>query len=173
MFGLLPGWQGSRVDVNTALKDSGGPSGTAFRHNRTRSLLVVAEIAMALVLLIGSALLIRTSMALRAVDPGFDTHHVLTMRMSLAGPRFLKAVSVEQVVREATQRLTALPGVEAASATCCLPIIGGFGAPFVIAGRPLDGSQWHGQGGLFTVSPGYFEVFRIPIRRGRVFTAAG
>ena len=171
VFGLLPGWQASHVDVNATLKDSGGPSGTALRHNRARALLVVAEVALALVLLIGSALLIRTSIALRAVDPGFDTRNVLTMRMSLAGPRFLRSGVVEQLVRDTTQRLEALPGVEVASATCCVPIQGGFGVPFVIAGRSLDGAPSHGQGGWFTVSPGYFEVFRIPITRGRGFSA--
>ena len=169
VFGLLPALQGSRADLNATLKESGGPSGTAFRHNKARSLLVVAEVALALILLVGSALLIRTSIALRSVDPGFDTHNILTMRMSLTGPRFLKSARVEQVVRDATERLSALPGVEVASATCCVPLQGGFGVPFVIAGRPLDDGPYHGQGGWFTVSPGYFEVFKIPVKRGRTF----
>ena len=73
VFGLFPALQGSRADLNTTLKDSGGPSGTAFKHDKARSLLVVVEVALALILLVGSALLIRTSMALRAVDPGFDS----------------------------------------------------------------------------------------------------
>src|SRR5262245_8376242 len=89
VFGLFPALQSSRADLSSSLKESGGPSGTAFRHNKTRSVLVVAEVALALVLLVGSALLIRTSLALAAVDPGFDAHNVLTMRMSLTGPRYL------------------------------------------------------------------------------------
>jgi putative ABC transport system permease protein len=170
LFGLLPALQGSRTDINATLKESGGPGGTAFRQNKARSILVVTEVALALILLVGSALLIRTSMALRAVDPGFDTHNVLTMRMSLNGPRFATAAGTQQIIRDATERLNAVPGVEVATATCCVPLQGGFGLPFIIVGRPLDKSPFHGGGGWFTVSPGYFETFKIPFKRGRSFT---
>jgi putative ABC transport system permease protein len=169
IFGLLPALQGSRGDLNTALKENGGRLGTAFRHARTRSLLVVAEVALALILLVGSALLIRTFIALRSVDPGFDMHRILTMRMSLTGTRFRTSAGVAQTVGDVTGRLNALPGVEIASATCCLPVQGGLGLPFLIAGRPLGDGPYHGQGGWFTVSPGYFEVFKIPVIRGRTF----
>jgi putative ABC transport system permease protein len=169
VFGLLPALQGSHADLNATLKESGGPSGTAFRHNKARSVLVVAEVALALILLVGSALLIRTSLALRSVNPGFDTHNILTMRMSMTGARFLTSSGVEQIVHDTTERLRALPGVDVASATCCVPLQGGFGVPFVIVGRPLDDGPYHGQGGWFTVSPQYFEVFKIPVRRGRTF----
>src|SRR6185436_12760896 len=111
---LFPALQGSRADLNLTLKESGGPSGSSFRQNKTRSILVVVEVALALILLIGSALLIRTSLALRAVDPGFDPHNVLTMRMSLTGPRFLTSAGVEQMVRDGVERLRAVPGVEIA-----------------------------------------------------------
>jgi len=170
IFGLLPALQGSHVDLNATLKESGGPSGTAFRHTKARSLLVVAEVALALILLVGSALLIRTSMALRDVEPGFNPHNILTMRMSLTGPRFLKSSGVEQTVRDGVERLGALPGVEVASTTCCIPLQGGYGLPFTIVGRPLQDSPYHGGGGWITVSSGYFEVFRIPVKRGRAFT---
>ena len=172
VFGLFPALHGSRADLNTTLKASGGPSGTAFKHDKARSLLVVAEVALALILLVGSALLIRTSMALRDVDPGFDPHNILTMRMSLTGPRFLKSAGVEQMVRDGVERLGALPGVEIASATCCVPLQGGYGLPFTIVGRPLQQGPYHGGGGWFTVSPGYFEVFKIPVKRGRLIHAA-
>jgi predicted permease len=165
IFGLLPALQGSRADPNRTLKEGGGPLGTAVRQNRTRSVLVVAEIALALILLVGSALLIRTSFALRSVDPGFDTHHVLTMRTLLTGT----SAEVDQIVQDVTERLNALPGVELASASCCIPLQGGFGLPFVIAGRPLGDGPYHGQGGWLPVSPGYFEVFKIPVKRGRTF----
>jgi putative ABC transport system permease protein len=154
IFGLLPALQGSRADLNATLKASGGPSGTAFGHNKVRSLLVVAEIALALTLLVGSALLIRTSMALRDVDPGFDAHNILTMRMSLSGPRFLTSSGVEQIVRTGVERLGTLPGVEVASATCCVPLQGGYGLPFTIVGQPLQDGPYHGGGGWITVSPG-------------------
>ncbi len=85
LFGLIPALQSSKTDLTTTLKESSGRSGTGFRQNKARSVLVVTEVALALILLIGSALLIRTAVALGRVDPGFDATHVLTMRMSLTG----------------------------------------------------------------------------------------
>ncbi|MEX2302459.1 MAG: FtsX-like permease family protein [Bryobacterales bacterium] len=96
------------------------------------------------------------------------TTNVLTMRMSLTDPRFLKSESVEQLVREGVARLRAVPGVEDASAACCLPLQGGYGLGFIVVGRPLEGPT-HGGGGWRTISPGYFDVFKIPIQRGRDF----
>jgi len=170
LFGLIPALQSSRADLSATLKESSGRTGTGFRQNKVRSMLVVAEVALALVLLVGSALLIRTSLALGAVAPGFDPNNVLTMRMALTGPRFLKAAGVERLVRDGVTRLRALPGVELASATCCIPLEGGYGLPFNILGRPpANNSPYTGGGGWKTVSPGYFEVFKIPVKRGRTF----
>jgi putative ABC transport system permease protein len=170
LFGLIPALQSSRTDLSATLKESSGRTGSGFRQNRMRSVLVITEVALALVLLVGSALLIRTSMALGAVAPGFDPNSILTMRMSLSGPRFLKAEAVERLVRDGVTRLRALPGVELASATCCIPLEGGYGLAFDIIGRPLPNNQpFTGIGGWVTVSPGYFEVFKIPVKRGRTF----
>jgi predicted permease len=170
LFGLIPALQSSRADLSATLKESSGRTGTGFRQNKMRSVLVIAEVALALVLLVGSALLIRTSMALGAVDPGFDPKNVLTMRMALTGPRFLKADGVERMVRDGVTRLRTLPGVELASATCCIPLEGGYGLAFDIVGRPPANNEPHtGGGGWITVSPGYFEVFKIPVKRGRTF----
>jgi putative ABC transport system permease protein len=170
LFGLIPALQSSKADLTTTLKESSGRSGTGFRQNKARSVLVVVEVALALVLLIGSALLIRTAMALGHVDPGFDASHVLTMRMSLTGPRFLKSEGVEQIVRDGVERLKSVPGVLNASATCCVPLQGGYGLPFTVIGRPLSDGPFHGGGSWLTVSPGYFDVFKIPLKRGRQFT---
>jgi predicted permease len=169
LFGLIPALHASRPDLSATIKESAGRSGTGFRQNKMRSVLVVAEVALALILLVGSALLIRTSLALRAVDPGFDPTNVLTMRMSISNPRFAKADAVERLVRDGVERLRTLPGVEVASATCCVPLEGGYGLGFVIQGRPLTEGPFHGGGQWLTVSPGYFEVFRIAMRRGRSF----
>ncbi len=169
VFGLIPALQSSQTDLTTALKESSGRSGTGFRQNKARSILVVTEVALALVLLVGSALLIRTAVALAHVDPGFDAHNVLTMRMSMTGPQFRKSEAVEQLVRTGVERLRATPGVVLASATCCVPLEGGYGLPFQIVGRPLTDGPFHGGGGWMTISPGYFEVFRIPVKRGRTF----
>ncbi|MEO8078299.1 MAG: ABC transporter permease [Acidobacteriota bacterium] len=173
IFGLIPALQSSKTDLTTTLKESSGRSGTGFRQNKVRSLLVVIEVALALVLLIGSALLIRTAMALGHVDPGFDTHNVLTLKMSLKGAQYEKSEAVEQLVRNGVEKLRSIPGVVNASATCCVPLQGGYGLPFVIVGRPLAADSqgpFHGGGGWMTVSPGYFEVFKIPVTRGRTFT---
>ncbi|MDQ2946926.1 MAG: ABC transporter permease, partial [Acidobacteriota bacterium] len=170
LFGLIPALQSSRADLSSTLKESSSRSGSGFRQNKARTLLIVSEIALAVVLLVGAALLIRTSIALASVKPGFDASHVLTMRMSLAGQRFLKSAAVDQLIRDGVERLRALPGVEVASASCCIPLEGGYGLPFTIMGRPLDKSPFHGGGQWLTISPGYFDVFRIPVLRGRVFT---
>jgi predicted permease len=169
LFGLIPAFQASRSDLTSVLKESSGRSGTGFRQNKARSLLVISEMALALILLIGAALLIRSYVALRAVDPGFDHHNVLTMQMSLASPRFEKTVGFAQLIRAGIPQIQALPGVVAASTTCCLPLEGGYGLPLIIAGRPLDGPS-HGGANWRTISAGYFDVFKIPILRGRAFT---
>jgi predicted permease len=170
LFGLIPALHAARTDLNTTLKESAGRSGSGFRQNKARSILVVAEVALAIVLLVGSALLIRTTLALRAINPGFDSSNVLTMKMSLSGGKFVSAGPVSVLYRDGVERLRTLPGVEAASAACCIPLEGGYGLPFRIVGRPLERGPFHGGGGWVSVAPGYFDVFRIPVKRGRVYT---
>jgi putative ABC transport system permease protein len=171
LFGLFPAFQSARTDLTTTLKESSGRSGTGFRQNKARSILVVAEVALALILLVGSALLIRTAVALTYVDPGFDPRNVLTMQMSFGGSKYQKSEAVERVIRDGVERLRNLPGVVDASATCCVPLQGGYGLGFQILGRPLPpDAPVHGGGQWKTVSPGYFEVFKIPMIRGRTFT---
>jgi putative ABC transport system permease protein len=169
LFGLIPALQSSRADLSGTLKESAGRGGSSFRHNKARSVLVVVEMALALVLLIGAGLLLRTFTALRAVDPGFNPHHVLTLRMLLSEPRFEKTAGLARLVRLGTERLDSLPGVESAAVTCCVPLEGGIGLPFIISGRPLEGRA-HGGGRYMITSPAYFDVFKIPLVRGRAFT---
>jgi predicted permease len=172
LFGLIPALSSSRADISSNLKESGGRTGSSLRQNKFRSLLVVVEIALAVILLIGSALFIRTQIALASVNPGFDTTNILTMRMSLTGPRFQQSAAVDRIVREGVVRVAALPGVVSVAATCCVPLEGGYGLPFRIVGRPLPRgpSPFHGGGGWLTISSKYFDVFKIPIRHGRAFT---
>jgi predicted permease len=169
LFGLLPALHATRVDLATTLKGASGRSGTAARH-RTRSVLVVIEVAIAVILLVGSALLIRTAVSLRSVEPGFDTSNVLTLEMSMRDARLATSEGVEQLVRTGVERLKAVPGVVDATAACCVPLEGGYGLPYTVVGRPLTSGPFHGGGGWRTVSPGYFEVFHIPVKRGRTFT---
>jgi len=168
VFGLVPALQSSRADLNSTLKESGTRGGTGLRHNRTRALLVTTEMALALVLLVGAALLIRTFVAIRQVNPGFDARNVLTMRISLTGPQFARAAGVTQLVREGVRRIRALPGVEVAGSSCCVPLEGGFGLPFEVLGRPT-GPTSKGGAGWTMISAGYFETFKIPVLRGRTF----
>src|SRR6185437_7873824 len=138
------------------------------RQNRIRSLLVIGETALAMVLLAGAGLLIRTFIALRAVDPGFDAHNVLTIQMSLAGSRFENTAEVERLISAAVQRVEAIPGVASAGASYILPLEGGFGVPFNIVGRTPANGRYDGRGWI-PASPGYFDLFKIPILRGRAF----
>ncbi len=171
LFGLIPALQASRSDLGLTIKESGSRTGTGKGHNLTRGVLVVSEVALALVLLIGSALLIRTMIALRSVDPGYDTTGVLTMRMSLTDPRYLKSQGLEDAVRAAIPKIEAIPGVEKATATCCVPLEGGYGLPYTVVGRALPPDRPnHGGGGWATQSYGFFEVFKIPVKKGRAFT---
>ena len=170
IFGLLPAWHAARADLNATIREGTSRSGSGFRENKARTLLVVSEVALAVILLVGAGLMIRTAVAIYSVTPGFDTHNVLSMSMSLSSKSYETAAGIEDLVRRGTERLNALPGVELASATCCVPLEGGYGLPFKVMGRPLTDGPFHGGAGWKTVSPGYFEVFRIRVVRGRTFT---
>lgn len=171
VFGLLPAFGSSRSDVSSTLKESGNRSGTGFRQGRTLSLLVASEIALALTLLIGSALLIRTWVALHKVGPGFNSQNVLTMEMSLNGPRYQKTAGLARLLRDGRNRLNALPGVEVAAAGFWRPNDVEDGTGFQLVGRPADpmekeccSSAW------MSITPDYLRLFRIPLLRGRDFT---
>ena len=170
IFGLIPALQSSRTDLTSTLKETGGRSGTGFRQNKTRSILVVVEVALALTLLVGSALLIRSAIALGRVEPGFDPNNVLTMRMSLTGPQYASSQAVDLLIRNGAERLKAVPGVQNAAATCCVPLEGGFGLPFIVSGRPLTDGPFHGGAGWINITGAYFDVFKIPVTKGRAFT---
>jgi len=170
VFGLVPAIEASRADLNATLKETGSRGGSGLRQNKTRSLLVVTEMALAIVLLAGAGLLIRTFAALHQVAPGFDPHNVLTMDTSLGGGRFENTAAIAGLARQATERIEALPGVQAAAASCYLPLAGGLGLPFAIEGRPLTNGPAHGGAGWAYVTYRFFDVFKVPIIRGRAFT---
>ena len=170
LFGLVPAFSASRPNLAATLNESSNRSGVGFRSGKVRSLLVVSEMALALILVIGATLLIRTFLKLQAVDPGFDTHNVITMAMSITADRFQKTAGVAQVIRDGTERLNAIPGVTGAAAACCLPLQGGFGLPFDIVGRPKGNTPSTGGAGYSTVSWSYFDTFKASIVRGRNFT---
>jgi putative ABC transport system permease protein len=142
-----------------------------FRRSRGRSALVVTEMALALILLTASGLLIRTFIAMRTTNRGFDEQNVLTVRMSLAGPQFESTAQVAELVRRAHQRLGAIPGVSLSASTCALPLEPSVMMPFTIHGHDKSMlGRYHGVSSWHSVSPGYFDVFRIRLLRGRLFT---
>lgn len=170
LFGLLPALRVSRMDVNSTLKEAGGRSGTGLRQNRARSLLVIAEMALAVILLAGAALMIRTFVGLRSVQPGFDAHNVITMQTSLSSGKYDTTAKVSNMIRQVAQHVEALPGVQSAAGTLMLPVEGGVDFPFSIEGRsPANGSKYEGDEQWRFVSPAYFNAFRIPLVKGRMF----
>jgi predicted permease len=168
LFGSIPALVASRADLNAVIKDSSSRSGSGFRQNKTRSTLVLVEVSLAVVLLVGASLLIRTSLSLNAVDPGYTTENVLVLRTSLTGPRFQTTAAVDETARLALERVRRIPGVSAASMTCCVPLQGGYGLPFNILGRTNEG-PFTGGSGIHMAAPGYFDTFEIPVIRGRAF----
>ena len=102
--------------------------------------------------------------------PGFDAHNVLTMETSLTGTRFDHTAAIADLARQAIERIEALPGVQSAAASCYLPLEGGLGLPFIIEGRPLSNGPVHGGAGWAYVTYRFFEVFKVRVLRGRVFT---
>ena len=170
LFGLFPALHSSNPDLASSIKEGGGRSGTGLRHNRARSVLVVSEVALALVLLVGSALLIRTFVGLGAVKPGFDPHNVLAMQTAMGGGNYSSTEKVDGFVVNVCRRIESLPGVEAAASAVTLPVSMGVDLPFNIEGKPpAKGSDYNGDEQWRSVSEHYFQVFRIPILRGRAF----
>jgi len=170
LFGLVPALQISRPNLNASLREGGARTTAGSARQRTRSALVVAEIALSLVLLVGAALMIRTFLALRHVQPGFQTASVLTMSSSLAGRKYETAAGVERLSTELTRRLESLPGVQAATYALALPLQLGPDMPFAIAGQPShDGGPYNGDELYRPVGAHYFQTLGIPLRKGRLF----
>jgi putative ABC transport system permease protein len=168
LFGLFPAFSAAGTDVNSTLKESSNRAGTGFREGKVRSMLIISEVSLALVLLVPATLLIRTFRALHHVDPGFDAQNVLTLEMSLTGDRYHKTAGVAQLSRAGRERLNAMPEVECSAAAYWLPIKVDDYLGFQIMEKPVGkqgaSSRW------MSISPGYMKVFNIPILRGRDFT---
>jgi putative ABC transport system permease protein len=168
--GLVPAFFVSRRDIASALKENSDRSGAGLRQNRIRSLLVIGEIALALVLVVGATLLIRTFLKLQEVNPGFTTQNVLSASMSVNANRYQRTAGVTEMITDGRNRLTAIPGVVDAAASYCLPLQGCFGMTFDVLGRSKGNLPFTGVAGFFSTSWSYFSVLKIPLLRGRVFT---
>jgi predicted permease len=172
LFGLMPALASARVDLNGVIKGGGVRSGHDRRDNRTRSALVLVEIALAVVLLVGAALLIRTSIALGSVERGFTADNVLLLRTSLSGSRYASAASVEQVIRAGRERLLAVPGVIEVGTGHSVPTRYESNLPFNVVGRDVPQGEFSGGADYAVAGPGYFAAFRTPLIRGRDFSDA-
>jgi predicted permease len=170
-FGLLPAWQSSRTDLNAALRDGGRGMAGGGRGARTRSLLIVAEVAVALVLLAGAGLFLRGFAKLSHTDPGFRSDGALTFTVSTMGRPDYVGAPREQLYREILRRLEALPGVTAVGAVNHLPLVGDtWGFRLWAEGAPIpdDGKE---MSVVFRASwPGYFKALGARLVQGRDFT---
>jgi len=170
LFGLAPALQASAWEASEALKEGARGSTEGRRRHRLRSLLVASEFAFALVLSAGAGLMIRSFVALQAIDPGFDPRGVLTMVVSVAGAEAGAPERRAAFYGELLRRVRALPGVRSASAVNHLPLAGDlWGVRFHVEGRPLPRPGERTRAAYRVVFPGYFETMRIPVVRGREF----
>jgi predicted permease len=170
LFGLFPALSFSNPDLASTLKEGGRTGGSTFGR-RSRSFLVISEIALAMVLVTGATLLIRTFSGLRSANPGINPQHVLTLQTALSGGAYDSTAKVDQLVRQAVPRMEALPGVQAAASALMLPLDGNnVDLPFNVIGRPTPKAGYDGDEQWRSVSSHYFQVLQIPLLRGRVFT---
>jgi putative ABC transport system permease protein len=168
---MIPALHAAQGDVNDALKEGGRSSTHGTSSNRLRGLLVISEVAIALVLLVGAGLLVRSFLRIEAIDPGFNPHHLLMTTVSVAGnPQYVGARR-EALYRQIVDQVKALPGVESASMVNHPPMaVDVWGFPFSVEGHPLP-RPGEGPSAVFRVArPGYFQAMNIPLVQGRDFT---
>ena len=170
-FGLAPALRASASDLNDALKQGARGSTEGMRRNRFRSLLMASEFALALMLLVGAGLMIRSVVALQAIDPGFNPHNLLTMVIPVAGSREAAPEQRATFYQQLLHRMRALPGVASASAINHLPLGGEiWGRSFRVEGHPLAHPTDAPNATYRVVFPGYFQTMDIPVLRGRDVT---
>jgi len=169
LCGLAPALQASKTDLQETLKEGG--RGADSGRQRTRSLLVVAEVAMSLLLLVGAGLMIRSFLRLMQVNPGFASDHVLTMRVELPTSKYPEPPQRRAFYQQTLERIRTLPGVSSAGAVGELPLDGGVrGATFAIEGRQTGPNEAPPHSDIRTIAPGYFQTMKIPLLKGRDFT---
>lgn len=173
LFGLLPALQSSNPQLVDVLKEGGRSGGGGVKGQRVRNSLVVAEVALALVLLIGAGLMMRSFMHLQKTDIGMDPSRTLTFRVGLPEAQFPDKDSAVRFFEQLIPRLAALPGVESAGATTSLPATGIGISAFILEGEP-EPKELQDARNLrqLNITPGYFQTARVPLLRGRDFTPA-
>jgi putative ABC transport system permease protein len=171
VFGLVPALQVSKTDLIETLREGGRTTSGGVERLQLRSLLVVSEIALALVLLISAGLMIKSFSRLLAVDPGFNPENVLTMQVNLRGPKYDKPAQAAAFCQQALQRIRTLPGVTAAALGTDLPLTDSHSrGDITIEGQPLPAIDQFPHPDFHTISPDYFQAMGIPLMAGRYFT---
>jgi putative ABC transport system permease protein len=171
LFGLAPALKSSEAGLRGSLQEGGRGATTGPRARLTRNLLVVTEVALALVLLVGAGLLIKSFARLQRVDLGLDPSGVLTLFSAVPEVRYAEPPQRAEFYRQALERVASLPGVQVAGATTSLPLDGkGSELTFVIEGRPVPPPGQEPDSGYHQVSPDFFRALGIPLLQGRFFT---
>jgi predicted permease len=171
IFGIVPGLSSGKVDLTESLKEGGRGSTSGRRHNRLRNALVISEVALAVVLLTGAGLLLKSFVRLQNVNPGFNPRNVLTAELSLPALRYPDKQSQVNFFSEFERRVANLPGVTKAGLTIILPMSGiNSDSSFDIEGRMSDDAHPGPDEEVRLVSSDYFRTLEIPLLRGRFFT---
>lgn len=171
VFGLVPAMQASKLDVSGSLKQ-GGRTGEGNRRTSARSLLLIGEVALSLMLLVGAGLLIKSFLRLQEVKPGFNPQNVLTASISLPGAKYKENPQRAQFYRDLIERLKAVPGVQSAGAGVNLPLgASGYqiGRAYIPEGRPMTTEESR-NASFSAITPEYFQALQIPLIAGRGFT---
>ena len=170
VIGLIPALASGKPELTEALKEGGRGSTSGLRRNRLRNALVIAEVALALVLLVGASLLLKSFVRLQNVHPGFEPKNVLTMEVALPVLKYPRGKPVADFYAEVTRRVKALPGVEAAAFTSILPLSGtNSDSSFAIEGRDPNGEKVYPDEEIRDITPEYFSVLKVPLLQGRFF----
>jgi putative ABC transport system permease protein len=171
--GLTPAWQSAHVNLNNTLKEGGRGATEGAGQRRWRSLLVVTELTLAVLLLVGSGLLLKSLLRLQQVDLGINTDQVLTAYVELPGQRYSQSQHFLNFYDQVLENARALPGVRAAALSNSLPPdLTEYSDDFTIEGRPVGVQQIPPIAYMVHVSPDYFHTLGIALRRGRAFTTA-
>jgi len=168
IFGLVPALQASKPNLNETLKEGG--RGSTGGHHRVRESLVITEVALALMLLVGAGLLIRSFYRLQQVNPGFNVKNGLAVNISLPGKKYPQADQLAAFYNQLIEKVSALPGVVSVGATQSMPIQSDYLLGFNIRGRPPAAPGEDKSTNYYAVTPDYFKAMGIPLVRGRVFT---
>jgi predicted permease len=170
VFGLAPALGASNLDVNVSLKESGRSSGKSARGRRLRDVLVISEFGLALALLVGAALMVKTLLHLNRVDIGLNPDNVLTVKVPLEGPQYKDQRHQAEFFQRLLARIETLPGVEAASVSRGVPMYGWAGWSFVTADHPNPPAGETPDANYVVIGPHYFRTMGIPLRLGRIFS---